>query len=304
MSNDHYVPQSLLQRFCNANDRLHVWDKWKARAFVSSTRNVASENGFYDVRTDDGVVHFEPLLCAVEDAAFAPLNRIVETKSLSCLSVSERASVAFFLAIQTLRTSAQRAMLAQMDEGIRKAFPSMNIDQTQVPPDYFYRDQEELKAESIFQLKMAKEFVPHFLAKEWCLNAPPPNATFLVSDNPVMLRNYYEPSQNRGNSGIASPGIQIYMPLSPQLILCLFCPTLLQPFREEKEALNHPIPILEAVKSGRAFVIPPESVVYCNSLQIAFSERFVFSSDGDFSLAQEMVRETPGLRKPTRIVVQ
>tara|TARA_R110002049_G_scaffold133887_1_gene293269 strand:+ start:65 stop:979 length:915 start_codon:yes stop_codon:yes gene_type:complete len=302
-NNDHYVPQFLLRRFCNDDGRLHVFDKWNDRSFVSSTRNVASEKGFYDVKLDDEIVSFEPLLSTFENAALEALNAVVENNSLAVLSDADRVNVAYFLAIQTLRTRAQREMLAQMDQGMRDTLPFKGVAPEDLPDD-FYRNGEQLKADSVLHLPMAEEFVPHFLAKDWCLNAPPAGATFFVSDHPVVRRNIHPPPSFMGNNGIASEGIQIYLPLSADLILCMLCPTLITPFREQQKELTEPIPILTAIDTGRAFVIPAECVTYCNSLQVAYSERFVFSCNDDFSLAKGMLSTNPELRKPSHVVVQ
>lgn len=302
-NNDHYVPQFLLRQFCNADGRVHVFDKWTDRSFVSNTRNVACERGFYDVKIDNETVSFEPLLCSVENAALAALNLVVENNTLAVLSSDDRVNIAYFLGMQTLRTRAQREMLAQMDEGLRETMPSKGINPEQLPDDFFRTD-EQIKTDSVLYLKMAEDFVPHLLSKDWCLNAACPATTFLISDDPVVRRNINPPTPFMGNNGIASEGIQIYLPLSANLILCLLCPTIVEPFRLKQTEINQAIPIVTAIETGRAFIIPPECMTYCNSLQIAYSERFLFSCNNDFSLVQDMLSSNPELRRPKHIVVQ
>lgn len=302
-NNDHYVPQFLLRRFCDLDGYLHVLDKWDNRSFKSATRNVASERGFYDLKFDNGIISFEPLLCAFENAALEALNAIVERKTLSVLAEADHVNIAYFLGIQTLRTRAQRENLKQMDLAMREALALKGV-LNEALPDNFYRTEEEVKSDSIMQLRLAEIFAPHFLMKCWCLNTPHNGTKFVVSDHPVVCRNYYDPTSFMGNNGIASEGIQIYLPLSPDLILCLLCPTLVEPFRLKQKVLDTPIPILNAIDTGNPFVIPSESVTYCNSLQVAYSERFVFSCNGDFDLANKMLSKNPELRKPTRVNAQ
>ena len=167
--NDHYVPQSILRNFHNTDDRLHVFDKWKEREFVSSTRNVASEKGFYDFPTGYGVIPFEPMLTDVENRALKPIRSIIETRSLNGLSETERENVAFFLAVQMMRTRAARDMLAQMDEGLRAILPNKNLTESQMPEGTFFADDDELKAASISHLSIAQHTYPHLLTKEWSL---------------------------------------------------------------------------------------------------------------------------------------
>lgn len=227
----------------------------------------------------------------------------MERKTLSVLAEADHVNIAYFLGIQTLRTRAQRENLKQMDLAMREALALKGV-LNEALPDNFYRTEEEVKADSIMQLRLAEIFAPHFLMKCWCLNTPHNGTKFVVSDHPVVCRNYYDPTSFMGNNGIASEGIQIYLPLSPDLILCLLCPTLVEPFRLKQKVLDTPIPILNAIDTGNPFVIPSESVTYCNSLQVAYSERFVFSCNGDFDLANKMLSKNPELRKPTRVNAQ
>lgn len=302
-NNDHYVPQFLLRQFSNAKGRLHVFDKWNQRSFESNTRNVASERGFYDVKIGKDLVSFEPLMCHAEETALDALNSVVEKKSLAVLSNGDREKIAYFLAIQTLRTRAHRQLIAQIDDGLKETMPSKGIDPQQIPQGFF-RSDEQIKRDSVLYLEMAEEFVPHFLAKDWCLNIAPPGTTFFISDAPVVRQNIDPPSPFRGNNGIASKGIQIYLPLSADIVLCLLCPTIIEPFRSNQREIAEVFEILCAIETGHGITVPPECVTYCNSLQVAYSERFVFSCVDDFSLARDMLSSNPELRQPKHIAVQ
>jgi hypothetical protein len=58
---------------------------------------------------------------------------------------------------------------------------------------------------------------------------------------------------------------------------------------------------VHAVQSGQPARMDPQNVEFLNSLQVIHAERFVFCADGDFSLAEEMLRADPGLREGVRI---
>ena len=303
-NNDHYVPQFILRQFHNEDDRLNVFDKWEAREFVTSTRNVASEKGFYDLPATDTIVPFEPVLCDVENNALGPITAVIENRTLSTLEESDRNHVAYFLAMQMMRTRASRDLLSQMMEGFRNVLPQKHIEESQLPEGFLFTDEDELKSLSIFNLSIANEIFPHLIDKIWCLNSPDGDETFLISDHPFVKRNMF-PDQVRSNGGIGSPGIQVYMPLAPQLILSLLCPTLLEPFHQIRS--NNPnavVPFLDSIENGTPIEIPPESVAYCNSLQIAHSTRFLFSCNNGFSLAREMITNNPELRKPQHVAVR
>jgi hypothetical protein len=57
------------------------------------------------------------------------------------------------------------------------------------------------------------------------LSRAAPKRTFYVSDNPVALNNRLNLGPY-GNLGLAVKGIEIYLPLSANLIQCAFCPSI------------------------------------------------------------------------------
>ena len=216
--NQHYVPQFILRRFHNVNNRLHVYDKWTRRSFVSSTRNVASENGFYEFTIDDQTLTLEPVMCEIENAALGAINAITDSASLADFCPNERRSVAYFFALQMVRTRSARDQLTQMQEGFRDILPEKNLSESQLPPGFFL-DVEQLKISSLFNLSIADELVPHFLNKSWLLHQSPSDSSCFISDNPLVMQNYNPAPPFASNNGLACPGIQIYMPLSPTLTL-------------------------------------------------------------------------------------
>ncbi len=45
----HFVPQLHLARFTYDGDLLHVYDKLTRKTFIRNKRDVAEENGFYNI---------------------------------------------------------------------------------------------------------------------------------------------------------------------------------------------------------------------------------------------------------------
>ena len=60
--------------------------------------------------------------------------------------------------------------------------------------------------------------------------------------------------------------------------------------------------MMEAITRGRPLASQPENVLFFNSLQISSAERFVFSSNPDFSVAEDMIAKNPKLRHGRRLV--
>lgn len=112
--------------------------------------------------------------------------------------------------------------------------------------------------------------------------------------------------------GTANYGIEIYMPLSPSVVLSLLCEKtfdeLVAKYEKNKEQLDR-----KGLFQTRNFVngvrrkIPieciNENVENLNSLQVIFSERFLFSKNNDFKLAHEMIEENGELKKGHRSVI-
>ena len=295
--NQHYVPQFLLRRFGDENGRINVFDKHTQKAFVSSTRNVASENGFYDLKVGDIQISLESLMCEVENSALGLLNGIVEAETISHLSPDDRFKIAFFMAFQMLRTRASLEALFQMEAGLRRTGPSKGIT-PETMPGLFMND-EQIKQMSLMNLKMAQDIAPEFLNKDWMLYRDR-GCRFLVSDNPVVRKNHYPEDPLMSNNGLACEGIQIYIPLSPEFTITFICPTLIEQFREHERKLGKKleIPLLDAVDKGVPIDMVDDSLLFQNSMQVAFSNRFVFSNSSDFSLVKKMIKETPSVARP------
>ncbi|HEX3657216.1 MAG TPA: DUF4238 domain-containing protein [Pirellulales bacterium] len=303
--NQHYVPQFILRRFHNEDGRLHVYDKWTRRSFVSSARNVAAETGFYDIKVENEVVTLEPVMCEIESAALGAINALTDNASLASMSVEDKYAVAYFFGVQAMRTRSARDLVKQMQEAFRRILPEKNLQESDLPAGFFM-DEEQLRMASLMNLRIADELTPHLLNKAWLLNQAPPECSFLISDNPLARHNDHT-SDLRGNGGLACRGIQIHMPLSPTVTLSFLCETLIAPFREYRRTRlcpGEPLPLLDAIDFGRPLPIANDSVTHLNSLQVANATRFVFASNDDFSLVERMLDENPNLAKPDQVVVR
>lgn len=301
--NQHYVPQFLLRRFADQNERVNVYDKHHRKAFLSSTRNVASENYFYDLKIGDTEIALEPVMTEVENSALDALNSIAGSGSLSHLSDDCKVNIAFFMGTQMVRTRGALEMLHQVEEGLRRVAPSKGITPENMPG--LFMDDDQLKQMSLMNLQMAQELAPQFLNKDWMVYRDP-SRRFLISDHPLVRHNYYPADPLMGNNGLACEGIQIYLPLSPEFTLACICPTLTEQFREHQRTKmpDTEIPLLVAIDSGNSIDLIDDSVDYQNSLQIASANRFVFSAFNDFSLIEKMLAATPTVARPRYMDVQ
>jgi hypothetical protein len=318
----HYVPQFLLRRFGAAKKR-HVWvyDKQTDRVFQASSKNVAAERGRYDFDFEGVPMTYEPSLAELEAKAATLTKRIVEARSLSVLSAEDRAVLATFLSIQLVRTNAARAQFRHigtiMADWVRESAGD-DPEARQAAEKFLGQptESDERRRLAAMLHNAPRDFGDLLLQKVWSLAETSHRYPFLIGDHPVAMFNNIDHGP-RGNVGVAVLGIEIYLPLSPEFQLCLYCPTLVAGLRAGQDIFQSPaLPdelvqsIRFAKESAREMVAcfdsgspcqwQPENVDYCNSIQILQAERYVMSCVDAFDMVREMINEDPHVRHGRR----
>lgn len=318
----HYVPQFLLRNFGNGKkDQVWVYDKSSNRSFPSNTKNVASESRFYDFQYQGQPLTLETWLTELEGRAKSVIDFILEADSLSTIADDQKEVLASFLAVQLTRTKTFREEW--------NAFPTMLMEHFEKTGDRVApgsqaeellreiteNDSKEQTARIIFDAPAT--YAANFLDKDWVLAATSRKHPFLLSDNPLTRQNMID-RPNRGNLGLKTPGIEIYLPLSPTRALAMWCPTLTELVHRGALSLmgrgnadadagssdpNEVITMSDALLSGKPVQYSAANVENFNSLQVSWSERYIFSTADDFRLAQEMLRDHPSLKKGPRPTV-
>jgi len=153
--------------------------------------------------------------------------------------------------------------------------------------------------------------------KDWLLLKTDNKHPYLIGDHPLTMHNMVV-QEGRGNLGIAVEGIELYFPLSPNLALAIWCPSHREMLTNSLQSIDRLVEvsnterdwvrgkgdvlaILEALQTGDPLRSSPENVEFFNSLQVSTAERFVFSSNDDFSIVKEMIRANPELRHGRRM---
>lgn len=304
----HYVPQFLLRSFGNGKkNQIWVYDKSCGRSFISNTKNVASESRFYDFEDGGECRSLEPWLADLEGRAKAVIDEILKADGLAALGSEQRQIVASFLAVQLTRTRTSRETWSEFPGMLRTLFEKRG---EQVAPGSpaaeFLRDMSEndSKKETARIVACAPEtYAAHFLDKAWVLAATSKSHPFLSSDNPLTRQNLFGP--NRGNLGLRTPGVEIYLPLSPTRALAMFCPRLTDVVhRCARSTGNESIRAMSEALLGETPVqFSTANVENFNSLQVLRSERYVFSMVNDFTLARDMINDNPKIRNGPRPTV-
>ena len=307
----HYVPQFLLKSFgVGKKQHLHVYDKKTGRTFQTNSKNVAGESRFYDFEFEGHMLTIEPSLSQIEAKAKTQFRRLLESDSLKVLSEEDRAILAVFFAIQFTRTRCYREQWRALPEllGDKLRRSALNCKEQTIIEEYIQPlDENQNKIEAVRSIINApKDFAIHFANKIWILLKAERRTPFLIGDNPLALQNSMN-MEPYGNIGLAAQGIEIYFPLSPVRALALWCPSHEEMFQRAIIANSRdPLAIrqtVDAIETGCPLQFQPMNVINFNSLQIRFSERYIFSNIDDFSLAQEMVTSYPNLRFGPRVQI-
>lgn len=312
--NQHYVPQFLLRHFATGKKKhIHVFDKLYERTFKTAVRNIGAENAFYDYDDGDSKSSIDPQLESLETLTSPIIKGIVENNSLGSLYAKDKSIMSLFCAVQMLRVKCPRESLMELNNTLKELIwkAGGQIDKVE---GFKFMNEDEIKKTSIQSVLTAGELAPYFYSKIWLLLRAPAKSSFYISDNPISLYNSVK-RPGRGNLGLKVKGIEVQLPLSKNLCLSMVCPSLIEQIDHgikkaellERDLglantglLNDAHNILNAVFTGRARQLKPENVEHLNSLQVGGASRFIYSSTGDFSLAEDMIREEPSLKETRR----
>lgn len=311
----HYVPQFLLRNFGHGKkDQLWAYDKTSDRAFLTNAKNVASESRFYDFEVAGEPITLEPFLSNLEGQAKAVIDSILDADSLTGVADEGKAVMAAFLSVQLTRTRTFREEWNAFPRMLREHFSktgdevALNSQAEQLLRDS--TENESKQQTGRIMMEAPQTYGHHFLSKQWMLAATTRNHPFILSDNPLTRQNLNDLSP-RGNLGLQTPGIEIYLPLSPTRALAMWCTTLTELVHRGaisimsnaahtgSDVAKDPEGILalsEAIITGRPVNYSKQNVENFNSLQVGWSERYVFSSINDFHLTKEMLQSDSKLK--------
>lgn len=334
----HYVPQVLLRLHASdpsarkGSQQIWCFDKQTSKVFPANIRGVLSGTRFYEIEVNGQTLSLEEPLSDLEGILSPILVRLVRDQKLPALTKEDRFTIASFCAVQMLRTQGFRDRIKDLNEGVAEALSKRGIDPSEVS-NFKTLSDEEIKAFSMDMLAEApRKYGPHFLSKYWHLIGSTSDDPFHVGDHPVVVDN--DLGRGPGSLGLASPGVTIYLPLSPTLCLAMTDPALMEELfegarsvragyeefenriassfpagaaaflkgmKENRDRLNQQI---EPMEAGTPSAHNPQVVTRVNSLQMLYASRWIVSSKPDFSLPLRMLADDPGLRARRKLVVE
>lgn len=275
---------------------------------------------------DEYLISLEPALGRMESEAAGVIDNIVRNESLSELNEQDRVILALFATLQYLRVPRQRDLYAQVNDALRQHIGS-----------FIEKEGEELESElrrlglgkltpsqeaqwHLEHLMLAPDYLPFFLQKTWLLQRVPVDEPLYIGDDPVTVWNHGP----RGNAssprgfGIGTLKSEIALPLSPRLCLVMLCPSILAEFKAKLQMLDQlsaagfcPDPVdvaparalVQAAEAGLPLDLSADNVTHFNSRQVRASSRYVYASNGEFTLARQMLADDPQLRSGPRLEI-
>ena len=325
----HYVPEVVLSVFAEGvgKEKLCVFDKHTGRTFPGPTAvsKLCKESGFYTAVTSHGQVSLEATFHQLEREYREIAGKVIAARSLACLSPREFGSLVNFVCVQFLRVPRLREAFDQMArlfaDKARTIVPQATI------PREFEMDDNELRLRHLEAIAQGTLEGSRTLSRyAWFVMEADP-AQLWLSDCPVVMHN--DEKSIYAGLGYASPGVQIYFPLTPGLMLVCWHPLVAGRFMQERDtnkrllgqmkleyavgllgnkatlrasidkmqtALNAIEQICAAIGSGGSVRATADNVLHFNWLQFQWSYRFILCAEGAFDMASKMLREHPKLK--------
>jgi hypothetical protein len=328
----HYVPQLLLRGFLSKlgneadKEQVRVYDLERKESFLTSITNIMGERRFNDWWVDDEIlVTIEPSTTQIESRV-APLVEQIRAEKRLELNAGNRATLALLMAFQFIRTKKMRLMPERINQKLIAHVERMGFDPAKVDGLVDW-DKESLKLQHVRnQVQNLDTFTKIMEEKIFFVMTAPEGACFYLSDHPVALHSDQKQGPAMWGLGIGVPYIQIYLPISADVMLCAYDPAVLGDLMRGRDAemdrgkgmalkmllegritieqmkdrieklkeYDAVAPLLEAIRVGGPVACNKEQVAAYNYLQVFHAQRFVVDPLGDFSIVDEVIAHREG----------
>lgn len=276
----HYVPRSYLRNFAIDKDtsspQVYCYSKIDRNVFQTSLSNIAGEGGFYDI-PEDPDQRFESWLSNIEGRFSSALRKLVDDETLDVLDDEDRSSIALTVEIQELRTRERREFHREMFANLHDRLQGESLGPKAEKQFEELKELETTDGLTRFQREVVVENAPGLAAillkLKWILFKNVSDSPFWTSDHPIVRCNNVDHSPY-GGLGIAKRGIEVYLPLSPTLVLSFADPEIYGNLPSKSRS-------------------PPENVTFLNQLQLWYSTRHVISDSENFDMAEDFLDEHP-----------
>ncbi|WP_178090888.1 DUF4238 domain-containing protein [Plesiomonas shigelloides] len=301
----HTVPRFLLDNFGvkkkGKRKQIFTFDKHNGCSFLQSTFDASTRKTFYNLTKN---ISLEPILAHYEGLAAPIFNKIIQSKSIAHLTNIDKFDLSVFVALQYSRSYASYIKVDKFLDSILSCLKqtglidrihgSKNLDSDETTKKKIYL-QSILEQESVIHTLMNKVFV---------LYESDGASDFCISDHPVVFEQMLSKPYT-GSDDLAFDGNVIYFPISPDLLLVLMCPKVVSSL-EMMSKIQCSDFIIESCYTIRLLAKAladktplkrtGSDVVKLNCLQVAFSERYIYSVNNDFDFVEKVIDIYPELK--------
>lgn len=310
----HYVPQFYLRnwRLSNEKHQVYVYDKEKDCIRINNIEYVASERYFYDIDFDDFFTEtaveklhakgfswsdevkrqgIERTFAEKIEKPFAEeLSALLEKVKVltpwhisNCEFLSQEKKKRFseYLTFQIIRTKSVRMDIMNTSDCFSQILKEMEIPDSLI--EKYNISKEAAKQSHImmfFDSENIKDVTMLFYNLTWVLGINRTNVKFFTSDNPIITHSHIVHPFIQMN-GLASKGVEVVFPLSPNVILIMF------------DGEYHQM--MKSFDRCYVEIDDEQNVYFYNSLLAMQAGRFVFSSDGNFEIINTMKHVDPNV---------
>jgi len=315
----HYVPRFYLRRFSveGKEGYLYCFDKLESRKFVVRDKNVACESYFYDT-PKDADLEIEQMFSWFESKFHVKSDELAATQDLGCLDYNVKEWMAYFIAMQHLRTKESRKYFRESLERHKKGLSSKKryeefVDQLKSGKrmiEYFPKECEafwEKIYEGAKQIpsdrKGYEEWANSFLLRIRRLSVDAPRAFHILlmlecvpTFAEILCKRHWRILVNRTRVPYWSSDHPVSIYSSADMRPRFDFLDVLMPDSEIYFPLTPTIsiwicdPIISNSLPSNYEIGDIRNVKFQNSLQVLSSTRYIFSNQNDFSLAEDLTR--------------
>ncbi|MGI6694767.1 MAG: DUF4238 domain-containing protein [Christensenellales bacterium] len=306
----HYVPQCYLQYFAKKNtQQVYVYDKRNRKSWCSAILDVAAEGYFYDLEfpnnLDDNVLGFlqsknitveqlksdqtieKHLAKHVEDRYASLLsslhNQYIElnpwiAKNCFAITKKEKEELSYCIITQMIRTRAIRDSMVDSADRLYQVLVDMGVDKERAEK-YLLSESQAKNIQGAMLIDKEKTWEMTMLLNQltwvFCLNRT--SQPLYTSDNPIARKAHVK-VPFLSMVGLKSPGVELSMPLSPNILLVMIdgdYHNLSRSIDRNWHPMNH------------------QNVLHYNARCLSQSHRFIFSCIDNFDLLFELEKSDP-----------
>lgn len=275
-------------------------DKQTDRSFRTSILNAGSENDFNTVSLGASKWNFEDLFQDVDARSARLIAEILSRKSVVWLSEDDRLTLADLFATQLVRTHFGRTTPAHLAERLREIIRDLGYDPDQDPTMAMPSD-AALRLGAVRTFLGRSDQVVALLRLYPALYRANGHHRFIISDHPVALINAFP----YGERGLSSHGILVFLPISPEIVITLHCPTIVKRYELAEQAdleadrKERMFRYRDRLRSGNPIDINEDMVLFLNHQQTVHSTRYLYAASDTFDVAREALKQQPHLRSVT-----